>query len=156
MTTSEPSPPGGLTRPEGSTIDLDLVRAVATESNRAQRRMATELLSVRRHGATIAVPWRGDLADETDALASGVVAAMLDHACSLAALLSLDDPARFGTTMSLRVDHLSRPRPGRPLHAGAEALPDAGAVMTVHGWVFDPNEPDRRVARAICTVAVAR
>jgi uncharacterized protein (TIGR00369 family) len=145
-----------LARPPGSTIDLALVRAVATETNRAQRSMGTRLVAIGRHSATIALPWRDDLADETGSMATGVLHALLDHACSLAALLSLDDPARFGTTMSLRVDHLEPPQPRRAVHAHADVVHEGLHVLSVRGAAFHADDARHPLAAATCTVAIAR
>ena len=144
-----------MQRPEGSTIDMALVHAVATKTNRAHGSMGTQLLAVERHGATVALPWREDLTEPSGAIAPGVLAALLDHACSLAALLSLDDPARFGTTMSLRVDYLASARPQLPVHVRGEAIHEGARVMAVRGEAFHPDEPQRLLATAVCTVATA-
>ncbi len=149
----------GPVRPDpsaGSTIDMALVSAVATETNRAHRSMGTELIDVERHGATIQLAWREDLADADGGLAPGVLAALLDHACSLAALVSLDDPALFGTTISLRVDHLEPSAPGRPVRVTAAAVHRGSDLVTVHGKAFHPDDPDRPLAAGICKVARAR
>ena len=144
-----------LDRPGGATIDLALVRAVATETNRAQRSMGTRLIAVERHGVTIELACRDDLADADGGLAAGVLAALLDHACSLAALVSLDDPARFGTTISLRVDHLEAAAPGRAVQVAARTMHRGAQLVTVQGRVFHPDEPDRPLATGTCKVARA-
>ena len=137
------------------TIDLALVRAVATETNRAQRSMGTQLIAVERHGVTIELPWRDDLTDADGGLAPGVLAALLDHACSLAALVSLDDPARFGTTISLRVDQLEPATPGRAVRVDALTVHQGEQLLSVHGTAFHPDEPDRPLATGVCKVARA-
>ena len=137
-------------------IDLDLVRAVATEGNRAQRSMGTQLVEVGSRGVTIALPWRADLADAGGGLAPGVLAALLDHACSLAALVALGDPARFGATSSLRVDHLVATPPHRGVQVTATTVHQGPDVVTVHGAVTEPDAADRLVATAVCKVAIAR
>jgi uncharacterized protein (TIGR00369 family) len=144
-----------LTPPVGSTLDLAHVHAVATEANVAHKAMGTELLAVERHGATVALPWRGDLSDAAGGLAPGVLAALLDHACSLAALISLDDEARFGSTMSLHLDYLGPAQPGRPVQARAECFNQATAMVFVRGSAFHPENPASPLAVAVCTVATA-
>ncbi len=154
------TPPGSeggspLTPPAGSTLDLAHVHAVATEANAAHKAMGTELLAVERHGATVALPWRRDLAEAAGGLAPGVLAALLDHACSLAALISLDDEARFGSTMSLHLDYLGPAQPGRRVHAHAECFSQAPAIVFVRGSAFHPENPASPLAVAVCTVATA-
>jgi acyl-coenzyme A thioesterase PaaI-like protein len=147
---SSPFPP-----PAGSTLDLNHVHAVATQENTAHKAMGTELLAVERHGATVALPWRKDLAEADGGLAPGAVAALLDHVCSLAALLSLDDEERFGTTMSLHLDFLGPAQPGRRVHAQAECFSQAPAMVFVRGSAFHPENPASPLAVAVCTVATA-
>lgn len=155
MTAPRPDAELPFARPPGSTIDLAFVHAVATETNRAQRSMGTQLLAIDRHGATVALPWRDDLADPSGAFAPGVLAALLDHACSLAALLSLDDPARFGTTVNLRVDYLAPVLPAQPVHVRGEAVHEGSQAMAIRGEAFHPHDPQRLLATAVCTVATA-
>jgi acyl-coenzyme A thioesterase PaaI-like protein len=152
-----PDEPASMSvQPDGSTIDLAFVHAVATELNRAHRSMGTQLVAVERRGATIALPWRDDLAELDGGLAPGVIAALFDHACSLAALLSLDDPARFGTTMSVRVDYLEAAQPRRAVRVRAEALHEGPQVLSVRGTAFHAEDDRRPIATAVCTVATTR
>jgi acyl-coenzyme A thioesterase PaaI-like protein len=145
-----------LARPEGSTLDLARVHAVATTTNRAHHALGTELLALERHGATVGLAWRADLADVADGgLSAGVLACLLDHACSLAALMSADDVVRPGSTMGLRVDHLAAPRPGAAVHVVAECVGRADRVLFVRGEVRDPSEPGRLLAVGTGTVARA-
>ena len=150
---SKSAPP--LAQPEGSTLDLTHLHKVATEINAAHRAMGTELLAVERHGATVALAWREDLTEAGGGLAPGVLAALLDHVCSLAALLSLDDEARFGTTMSLHLDYLEPANSGHPVHARAECIREASGVVFVRGSAFHPASPERPLIVAMTTVATA-
>ena len=137
------------------TLDLTHVHAVATEANAAHKDMGTELLAVERHGATVGLPWRENLADAAGGVAPGALAALLDHVCSLAALISLDDEARFGSTMSLHLDYLGPAEPGRRVHAHAECFREASELVFVRGSAFHPETPANPVAVALCTVATA-
>jgi acyl-coenzyme A thioesterase PaaI-like protein len=156
MTPSGSDQSSPLSPPAGSTLDLAHVHAVATQANTAHRAMGTELLAVERHGATVALPWREDLAEASGGLAPGAVAALLDHVCSLAALLSLDDEGRFGSTMSLHLDYLGPTEPGRWVHAQAECFSQASEMVFVRGSAFHPESPATPLAVAVCTVATAR
>ena len=144
----------GLLRPDGCTLDLARVLAVATETNAAHHDMGTELLALERHGVTIGLAWRDDLT-ETDGggLANGVMAVLLDHACSLAAFLSVNDESRGGATMGLRVDHLASAQSGKGVHVRAVCVRDTPYVAFVQGSVFHPDRPDALLATAVCTVA---
>jgi acyl-coenzyme A thioesterase PaaI-like protein len=145
----------GLWRPEGCTLDLTFVLAVATQTNAAHRALGTELLSLERHGVTLGLAWRADLVEsEGGGLANGVLATLLDHGCSLAAFLSVNDERLGGATMGLRVDHLAPTEPRRGVHVRAECVRRAPRVAFVQGTVFHPERPDAIVAVAMCTVAV--
>jgi uncharacterized protein (TIGR00369 family) len=148
-----PAPP--LRRPPGSTLDLSRLYLVATDTNAAHKAMGTELRAVERHGATVSLPWREDLTETSGGLATGALAALLDHVCSLAALLSLDDEERFGTTMSLHLDFLEPARPGRPVHGRAECIREASGMVFVRGSAFHPESPERPLVVAVTTVATA-
>jgi uncharacterized protein (TIGR00369 family) len=148
-----PAPP--LRRPPGSTLDLSRLYLVATDTNAAHKAMGTELRAVERHGATVSLPWREDLTEASGGLATGALAALLDHVCSLAALLSLDDEERFGTTMSLHLDFLEPARPGRPVHGRAECIREASGMVFVRGSAFHPESPERPLVVAVTTVATA-
>jgi acyl-coenzyme A thioesterase PaaI-like protein len=144
-------------RADGSRLDPARLHAVATQTNAAQRAMGTQLLAIERRAVTIGVAWREDLAAAPGGgLAPGVLAALLDHACSLAALVALDDEDRFGTTMSLRIDYLQPTAAGRAVHARAECVDEGPDVALVHGAAFHPDGTGRPLARAVCAVAIAR
>lgn len=145
----------GLMRPEGCTLDLSYVLAVATQTNVAHRELGTEVVALERHGVTLGVAWRADLVErEGGGLANGVLATMLDHTCSLAVLMTIDDERLGGATMGLRVDHLAPAEPRRGVHVRAECLHRASRVAYVQGVAFHPEQPDAIIARATCTVAV--
>jgi uncharacterized protein (TIGR00369 family) len=150
---SETAPP--LRQPPGSTLDLGRLYVVATDTNAAHKAMGTELRAVERHGATVSLPWREDLTDASGGLAAGALAALLDHVCSLAALLSLDDEERFGTTMSLHLDYLEPAGPGRPVHGRAECVREASGMVFVRGSAYHPESPERPLVVAVTTVATA-
>jgi len=144
----------GLWRPDGCTLDLGRVLAVATQTNAAHHAMGTELLSLERHGITLGLAWRDDLVEvEGGGLANGVLATLLDHACSLAAFLSVNDEARGGATMGLRVDYFTPTESGKGVHVRAECLHRAPYVAYVKGTVFHPDHPADVLAIGTCTVA---
>ena len=144
-----------LTQPEGLTLDIAHLEEMATVTNAAHRAMGTKLLAVERHGATVSVAWRQDLTEAGGGLAPGVLAALLDHVCSLAALVSLDDEERFGTTMSLHLDYLEPARSGRPVHGRAECIRETSGMVFVRGSAFHPESGERPLVVATATVATA-
>jgi acyl-coenzyme A thioesterase PaaI-like protein len=144
----------GLWRPEGCVLDLGQVLAVATQTNAAHHAMGTELLSLERHGVTLGLAWRDDLVEvEGGGLANGVLATLLDHACSLAVWLSLNDPTSGGATMGVRVDYFAPTEPGKGVHVRAECVHRGDLVAFVKGIAFHPDRPDAVLAMGTCTVA---
>ena len=144
----------GLWRPEGCVLDLTQLLAVATTTNAAHYDMGTQLLSLERHGVTLGLAWRDDLVDTPGGgLAKGVLAVMLDHTCSLAAALSVNDDTKGGATMGLRVDYLAPTEPGHGIHVRAECVHRAERVAFAQGTVFHPDRPEVLLAIATCTVA---
>jgi acyl-coenzyme A thioesterase PaaI-like protein len=145
-----------LVLPHGSTLDPALVFAVATRTNAAQAALGTQLLGVEPAGATIRTPWRDDLGTgaSPNRWSNVIVATLIDHACSLAALVALDDVARWAGSLDLRVDYR------RPLDASAfltaRAVCDEriGAVIRVRASGITDDRDDDPVAIGFCSIAV--
>ena len=145
-----------LVLPAGSTLDPAMVFAVATRTNVAQATLGTQLLGVGAQHATIRVPWRADLGagGATARWADFVVPMLVDHACSLAALMALDDAARWAGSLDLRVDY-RRPLDASPfLVAHAVCDERVGAVMRVRAMVSADPDDDDPMAVGLCTIAV--
>jgi acyl-coenzyme A thioesterase PaaI-like protein len=130
--------------------------AVATETNRAHQSLGTRLLALERHGATIAVDWRDDVFGDaaTSAVPNGVITSLLDHACAISAMMSLDDVRRFGGTMQLRVDYLLPALTGHPIHVRAHCAHTSCHVARVRATAYHPGSPDTPRAVGECTVAI--
>jgi acyl-coenzyme A thioesterase PaaI-like protein len=145
--------PHDVVLPAGSAIDPVALYAVATTTNAAHAALGTELLGVFADGASLRLPWRPELADADDGRAwgPGVVAELLDHVCSLAALVALGSAERFGATMSLRVEHGAEPLTGPTLVAHARGVVD-GMLVRVDGVV---RAAAGSPAHGRCTVSVA-
>jgi acyl-coenzyme A thioesterase PaaI-like protein len=143
-----------LSLPAGSRIDLDELVAVATWTNVAHRLLGTRLLAVERHGVTIGVDWREDLVADvgTAALMSGLIACLVDHACSLAVHVGLDGAPAYGGTIGLRVDHLGPLAPRRGVHARAETHRITTTVAHARAWIYHPEAPTEPVATGVCSV----
>ncbi|MBW2500815.1 MAG: hypothetical protein JRF61_26325 [Deltaproteobacteria bacterium] len=150
-------PVARLERPEGSTIDLGMVVAVAERTNAAHLAMGTRLLKVERHGALIGLEWRADLVEvEHGGLGHGALTALLDHVCALAALMSVDDPNGSGATMGLRIEHLLPARSGLAVHAAGQSVGHTRETTFVQARAYHPDEPECMLSLASATVARAR
>ena len=146
----------GVARPVGSTVDIARVQEVAEKTNAAHRTMGTRLLGLERHGALIGLGWRDDLVEIVGGgIGNGALTALLDHACGLAALMSIDDWERAGATIGLRVDHLARTRSGVEVHVRGRCEGVGDRVAFVTARAFHPDTPDEPVAMATATVACA-
>jgi len=136
-------------------LDPGYLFAVATRTNAAHAALGTELLGVEPHGATIRVLWRPDLGGgDPGTWANGVVSSLLDHACSLAALVSLGDLRRYGGTIGLRIDYPGGGGAAPVLIARAVCEAPAGSVLRVNGQVFAPGASPDPVAVGLCTIAL--
>ncbi len=146
-----------LALPPGSSLDAAFVFAVATRTNAAHAALGTELLGVEPHGATVRVLWRADLTtDDEGTWAGGVVSSLLDHVCSLAALMSLGDPRRYGGTLGLRVEHMRPLGRCAALVAHGRCEPFDGVVLRVDGRVYAADAAAEPLALGRCTIAVHR
>ena len=124
-------------------LDPELVWSVATQLNRAHRHLGTELMDATDDRVEIRVRWRPDLADGFDERfwSALVLASIADHICSLAALVALDDPARFAATLSVRIEHRRAARARHDLH-GVVDLADctqSGLVLRTSGMLTQPS-----------------
>jgi acyl-coenzyme A thioesterase PaaI-like protein len=147
--------PSMIVLPAHSRLDPSEVLSVSVRTNAAHAAMGTELLHVGDRSAVLRLRWRPELAGpDARRWANGVLTALLDHVCSLTGVLTLDDAARFGGTMGLRVEYgppavdvpvlVARARGDEP-HAG---------VLRVQGIVHAAGAPDVVFAAGRCTVAV--
>ena len=138
---------------DSGAVDLDALRALAEQHNLAQQRMGTKLVSIDETAATIVVDPRDELLDGDGCVSSGVIAAMLDHACGLAAVARLSTTHQVGGTISLRVDHCGPRNARTAAHATARVVAHDGSVVTAHAVVFhdDPAEP---LAVGTCSMVV--
>jgi hypothetical protein len=144
-----------LILPEGSTLDPAMVFAVATRTNAAQAALGTQLLGVETRGATIRTPWQPALGTADGRRWTNLVVAMLvDHACSLAAFMALDDAARWAGSLDLRVEY-RRPLEVSPfLVARAVCDERIGAVVRITAAVSSAAGDHDPMAVGHCSVAV--
>jgi acyl-coenzyme A thioesterase PaaI-like protein len=149
------TPPDDNVRlPETSSLDLAMVLDVAEVSNRAQRALGTRLLGLERDGALLGIaPDAG--ASGAGEWPNGVIAALFDHACAIAALMTLDDADRFVGSVGLRVEYIRPSRADAALHVRAECQHCTDAVALVHAEAFHPDAPAVVVAVGRGTIAVS-
>lgn len=148
--------PADLRVPAGTKLDPRHLVDVTIRTNAAHAALGTELVGVARGEACIRLRFRPALAGEDPRRwANGVLTAMLDHVCSLTAVVALGDAARFGGTMGLRVEY-GRPALDEPVLIGrARGEIEQNGLLRVHGTVHAPGTSDRPVASGRCTVVIA-
>lgn len=148
--------PAVLRVPDGTNLDPRHLVDVTIRTNAAHAALGTELVGIARAEACIRLRFRPELAGvDPRRWANGVLAAMLDHVCSLTAVVTLGDVARFGGTMGLRVEY-GRPAVDEPVLVGrARGEVEQNGLLRVHGTVHAPGGRDLPVAAGRCTVVIA-
>ena len=106
--------------PEGCRVDLDVLYRIATVDNAAHAALGTRFVAAGARSAELELDWRSELTDHDGGLANGVLAALLDHACSLATVLAANGAVAYAGTMSLRVEYWRRPAAGAGVRARGE------------------------------------
>jgi len=106
--------------------------------------------------ATMRAPYREDLIGDPDTavMHGGVVTALLDHACGVAAFSGLgakETPA----TLDLRIDYMRPAEPGKDIIAEAECIRAHGLIAFVRATAHDGDESDP-VATASAAFMVTR
>lgn len=101
-----------------------------------------DFLTVNADGAIMRLPWRADLSsfDDTEILASGAIATLIDQACGMAVMARFERPVMV-STLNLKIDHV------RPAGRRASVTVDARCyhmtrnVAFVRADVRDLDEP---------------
>jgi uncharacterized protein (TIGR00369 family) len=109
------------------------------------RALGFRLTEVGPSTATLAVDWRGDLADGDVILANGVVVALIDQACGLAVQATLPAFALIAT-LDLRLDYLRPAKSNAGLVARAECFHRTRHIAHVRAFAHDGDESDPVVA----------
>ncbi len=81
-------------------------------------------------------------------MANGVMSALLDTCCAIAAATSLEKIA-FCPTLDLRMDHMGMAAPDKPLKAEAEVYRSTSSVIFTRGTIFQDEDRDRPIVRAL-------
>ncbi|MGP1275910.1 MAG: PaaI family thioesterase [Caulobacterales bacterium] len=106
--------------------------------------------------AILRAPYRDDLIGDPDTrvLHGGVVTALLDHACGLAAFAGLGGKDATAT-LDLRLDYMRPAEPGRDVVAVARCIRASGLFAFVTAIAHDGDEADP-VATATAAFMVSR
>ena len=95
------------------------------------------LVSIEKGRGVMSAPWREELVGdpETGVIASGVVTALIDHACGLAINSAMDQMAPIAT-LDLRIDYLrpAAPRTGVTAEAHAYRLTRTVGFVRAEAW----------------------
>ena len=115
-----------------------------------------ELLSLTPDTAVMRAPYRDDLVGdpETRVLHGGVITALLDHACGMAAFAGMGGKDA-NATLDLRLDYMRPAEPDHDVIAEAHCVKVAGLFAFVSAIAHDGN-PDEPVARANAAFMVTR
>jgi thioesterase superfamily protein len=122
LTSPEPGTPEAGTSEPGTGPEGDRWALIVTafDLNRTHRRLGTTLVAVAADAVTIALDWPDELGPATSARwPRWVVAALLDHSASLAAVAAAGELGRIGGTMNLGVDYLRPPVAGSTIRVTA-------------------------------------
>ena len=146
--------PHDIVVPPGTRLDAAYLFEVATVTNAAHATLGTELVDVAPNHGVVRLRQRAGHTEHDGSWAPGVIASLADHVCSFTGVVALGDPAHFGGTMSLRVEHAA-PFASSWLVARAWARPGPGSVLRVEGIVH-AIEPGTDGGAVVHPVAVAR
>jgi uncharacterized protein (TIGR00369 family) len=118
------------------------------------RAMGMELLETGEGRGRIRLPWDerwlGD--PERGLVHGGVITALLDATCGIAAFMALREPSLIAT-LDLRIDHLRPAVRDKELVASAETVRRTRQVLFIRG-IVDQGDPASPVATATATFAI--
>jgi len=105
------------------------------------------LVSVGPSRGAMKVPWREDLVGDpaTDVIAGGVVTALIDHCCGLAAVSAFDrsvDPTVSTATLDLRIDYMRPAAPRADVTCEAHCYKLTRTIAFVRATAFDATSDD--------------
>jgi uncharacterized protein (TIGR00369 family) len=139
-----------------SPLDPERLRALATTINLAHRALGTQLEAIEESAVVLKLGWRQELTDASGRFATGLMTTLLDHACSLAAVLYLTEERRFVATTSLRVDYLRTSTPKSGLLVRGEVIDEGEATLLLRGQAYELADPTISLAIAHSSVATTQ
>jgi uncharacterized protein (TIGR00369 family) len=119
------------------------------------RALGFELTDIARARAWGRAPFRADLVGDParGVIAGGVITALLDNLCGVAAIAALDEPTSTAT-LDLRIDYMRPAAPGRDVKAEAHCYKVTRSVAFVRAVAYETN-PDDPVAHAAAAFMLA-
>jgi uncharacterized protein (TIGR00369 family) len=119
------------------------------------RALGFELMDVQRGRAWGRAPFRDDLVGDAAAgvIAGGVVTALLDQLCGVAAMSAQTTPSSTAT-IDLRIDYMRAAAPGRAVLAQAHCYKITRSVAFVRAVAYDVD-PEDPVANATAAFMIA-
>lgn len=135
---------------------LDQLAPLLAEGSPHAVDLGLKLDTVSPGRAVMRAPYRDDLVGdpETGVLHGGVVTALLDHTCGIAAFAGLGGTQAVAT-LDLRLDYMRPAAPGRHVIAEAECVKTSGLVTFVRAVAHD-GDPADPVASAQAAFMVTR
>lgn len=130
---------------------FDLIRKHAArimDSVPWARALGFELTGIERGRAFAKVAWREDLVGnpETGVIHGGVLTALLDNLCGVAANAALNEPKSMAT-LDLRIDYMRPAEKGRDILAEAECYHQTRNVAFTRAWAYHETR-DKVIATA--------
>lgn len=105
--------------------------------------LGLSLVSIEKGRGVMSAPWREELVGdpETGIIASGVVTALIDHACGLAINSAIGEPMPIAT-LDLRIDYLrpAAPKTGVTAEAHAYRLTRTVGFVRAEAWDVDKGD----------------
>ena len=153
MSQPDPPPAGPLGGPlsEG----MRTVAEMMMQGTPHARALGFELMDVQRGRAWGRAPFRDDLVGDAKAgvIAGGVVTALLDQLCGVAAMSAQAAPSSTAT-IDLRIDYMRAAAPGRSVLAQAHCYKVTRSVAFVRAVAYDAD-PEDPVANATAAFMIS-
>jgi hypothetical protein len=127
----------------------------AFDLNRTHRELGTRLVAVGPGEVTITLDWPDELGPATSARwPRWVLAALLDHAASLASVAAAGAITRIGGTLNLGVDYLRPPVAGSTIEVIGRCDHLTADVAFTTATASHPTAPDEPLATATSALGV--
>lgn len=135
---------------------LDSIAPLLVDGSPHAAALGFRLESLTPAHAVMRAPYREDLIGDPDTrvLHGGVITALLDHACGMAAFAGLGGK-QANATLDLRIDYMRPPEPGHDVVAEAECVRVSGLFAFVSAIAHD-GDASNPVARANAAFMVTR
>lgn len=151
MTDPTAPPPAGGALPDGMRPVVEMMMQGTPHA----RALGFQLMDVQRGRAWARAPFRDDLVGDatTGVIAGGVVTALLDQVCGVAAMSAQSEPSSTAT-IDLRIDYMRAAAPGRSVLAQAHCYKLTRSVAFVRAVAYDAD-PEDPIANATAAFMIA-